>query len=635
MLILPSPRVRMERLRLGGADPEKPSLSAALVEAELALTPLLGGEIRFRQVRIARAEIRIPVSPGRVANLPTGLLSAGAPREWPIDELAVAQLLVTTVTPETGRTDLYAEEVRIAGNSLVGPWRIEGLAGAVPFHLVTGAIGADGSIRVMLTGGGDRAPRFDIDAKLALTSNTAGVLDPALGGTAKVFFGPPAQTAAAFPIPMAVQSSFKLSGRSVRLDALTVEAGEGAASLRLAGAGSVRLDEPRASFRLEGKRIDVDSFILWALRRDLTFRGGAWSPLPLPVDLDLKVSSIGFAHEDLSDLNLRATLERSRAILDLFEIRAPGETRVALAGTVGLSTEGGADGRISVASDATDRLARYLGKLGVPGPFMSLLDGPRLDAATEVVVALPVISLRNAKVDLGNASLTGNLRLTAPEGAERGRLEAQVAVHGLDLDALPQMTGLFEATRAFDLDLIMNASAIRYGAQAGAGRITAHVESDGQALAVRMLEIVDLAGANARVSGRIAPDGSGRITGKVRAARAAPIIDLLGRVWIGDVSRLAPGFLRDGGLDLDIVAERAAGLGSSGELALLQTTIRGTAAGARFEADVLSAEGRTERLGLDSRLTTREPGSTGRRSRSCTARRISSSKGRASPAGSI
>ena len=57
--ILPSPRVSIERLRLGGADPEEPSLSVAFVKAELALTPLIGGEVRFQQVRIGRAEISI------------------------------------------------------------------------------------------------------------------------------------------------------------------------------------------------------------------------------------------------------------------------------------------------------------------------------------------------------------------------------------------------------------------------------------------------------------------------------------------------------------------------------------------------------------------------------------------------
>jgi hypothetical protein len=42
---------------------------------------------------------------------------------------------------------------------------------------------------------------------------------------------------------------------------------------------------------------------------------------------------------------------------------------------------------------------------------------------------------------------------------------------------------------------------------------------------VETLDIADLAGASARVSGRIAPDGSGRIAGRVTAQRAAPLVD--------------------------------------------------------------------------------------------------------------
>ena len=86
--------------------------------------------------------------------------------------------------------------------------------------------------------------------------------------------------------------------------------------------------------------------------------------------------------------------------------------------------------------------------------------------------------------------------------------------------------------------------------RAGIGRISARISSDGPALAVDALDIVDLAGANARVAGRIEPDGSGRIAGKVTAKRAAPLVDLLGRVWIGGLSRLVPYFLREGDLEL-------------------------------------------------------------------------------------
>ena len=102
---------------------------------------------------------------------------------------------------------------------------------------------------------------------------------------------------------------------------------------------------------------------------------------------------------------------------------------------------------------------------------------------------------------------------------------------------------------------------------------------------VESLDIVDLAGANANVSGRIAPDGSGRIAGKVTAERAAPLVDLMGSVWIGGLSKLVPPFLRDGELDLDVATERVARPPGSPEMRL-RTTARGTAAGGEFDGQV-------------------------------------------------
>jgi hypothetical protein len=606
--LLPSPRIRIERLRLGHAEPDASSLLAAFVRTEIALTPLLRGEVRFQETRIGRAEIRVPTGGNGGWELPKDLLSNDSRREWSFEDLAVAQLLITTTAAATGRTDqFYAEAVRVEAQSLAGPWRVEGVAGGVPFRLATGELSAGQTTQVKLSGGGDRTPRFDIDAKVAFPSSQGGVLSPDVTGTAKVFLGPPAQAVAAgLPIPVAVQSNFKTAGREVALEGLSVEAGEGGASLRLGGAGVIRLDEPRLSLRLEGRRIDIDSFILSAAGRDLVSQAGAWAPppLPFPIDLDLAVASIGLGQEELSNLAFKATLLRGRAVVERAELYAPGQTRIALEGAVGLSTEGGATGRIAVASNASDRFGRYLDKLGLSGPFTALLDGRPLQAAADVVIANPVTSFHHARFSLGEATLTGNVRYTAPEEANRGRLDAQVAVQGLDLEELPQMASLFVSARNLDVGLILDARGLRYRGQAGAGRIAARVLSDGPELVVDTLDISDLAGANASISGRIAPDGSGRIAGKVTASRAAPLVDLVGRVWVGGVSRLVPRFLREGELDLEIVAERAAV--SDGTALSLKTTMRGTAAGGLFEADVLSDEGRTERLAL--RLATDNTG---------------------------
>ena len=90
------------------------------------------------------------------------------------EDLAIAQLLITTTAPATGRTDqFYAQAVRVEAQSLAGPWRIEGAAGTVPFRLATGESSGNRTVQVKLSGGGDRVPRFDIDAKVAFPSGQA------------------------------------------------------------------------------------------------------------------------------------------------------------------------------------------------------------------------------------------------------------------------------------------------------------------------------------------------------------------------------------------------------------------------------------------------------------------------------
>ena len=190
------------------------------------------------------------------------------------------------------------------------------------------------------------------------------------------------------------------------------------------------------------------------------------------------------------------------------------------------------------------------------------------------MIADPVTSLHNVRIGLGEARLTGNVRYTAPEEPARGRLEAQVAMQGLDLAELPQMAALFEPP-ATSTSASSSTRAASATAADGAGRIVARVLSDGPELVVESARDFDLAGANARVSGRIGPDGSGRIAGKVTAKRAAPLVDLVGRVWVGGVSRLVPRFLREGELDLDIVAERTAGPQGASDPLPLKTTARG------------------------------------------------------------
>ena len=495
------------------------------------------------------------------------------------------------------------------GQRLVGPWRAEGTTRGVPFRLLTGELGADRTMAVKLAGGGDTAPRFEVDGRLALDQGADGTTIPNIAGRAKLLFGPPAQAdAAGATIPVTVEAAFKASGSTVELDPVTLEAGEGGSSMRLAGTGIVRLDEPRLALKLDGRRLDVDSLLASTDWRELLtrLRAAAPSDSVVPIDLDLAFASIGLAQEELTNVTVKASLDRGQVALERLNLTAPGDTKVTLSGDMNVAgTGGGLSGRVAITSAVSNRAARMLDRLGVRSPFLTVLDGKPFEGSAEVTVALPVTSFRNVRVKAGDATLTGNARLTEPEAGGRGRLEAQVAVQGLDLDQLPRVSSLFDATQNLDVGFILDARDVRAGNRRGAGRISARIASDGPTLVVETLDIADLAGANARVNGRIARDGSGRIAGKVTAPRAAPLVDLLGSVWVGGVAKLVPPFLREGALDLDIVTERAPPQPGAPELRL-RTTARGRAAGGGFEGEVVTVDGLTQRL--DVKLTTENTG---------------------------
>lgn len=620
--LLPSPRIALDGLRLGPAGPDGPSLAATFVRAEVALAPLLSGKVRFADTRLGRAEIRVPI--GADLRLPGGFTDPDVlQREWALEDLVVGQLLVTTVAPATGRTNqAYAENVRIASQSLAGPWRMEGTTAGVPFRVVTGALGADRSVSLKLSGGGDIHPRFEIDAKVELATQAGAI--PALSGNARLLFGPPAQVAAAgIPIPVSVQAAFRTAAGTVELDPVTIEAGEGGASLRMTGRGAVRTDEPAVSLKLEGRRLDVDSFILSAQGRDFGERWQNWRvpASSTPIDLDLLLNSVGLAQEEITNVRFRGVVRRGRAEIERIEMTAPGQTQITLSGDVGLTSEGGASGRIGIISRASDRFAHYLDRIDLGGPHLTPLDGRPLEAAADFTFGDPVASFRNMRLKIGDATMTGTLRYTAAETGGRARVDAQVAIQGLDLNDLPQLHGLAGVTETADLGLVVEARDVRQGKRPEVGRIAARVLSDGPSLVVDTLEVSNLAGANAQVSGRIEPDGSGRIAGKVNAKRAAPLLDLLGSVWIGGSSKLVPYFLREGELNLDVVAERAAAPRSQDGLGL-KTSLRGTAAGGLFEADVLALDGRTETMSL--RLATDNTGTWVNRSDAPALRRPSS-----------
>lgn len=587
--LLPSPRLRVDGLKVG--ERQGPALDARFVKAEIALAPLLKGEVRFTETRIGRAEIRLPLIDGDAIHLPQGMLDGLRGRDLAIENLQIQQFFVTTAVMATGRTDqLYAEDVRVQAPALVGPWRVEATSGGVPFRAVSGTPDPEGRLPVKISGGGDAAPLFDVDARFGLVPEDNDPTASAVRaeGSARLVIGPPSQAAGAY-LPFSLAGTFKARGTQVRFEQASLDIDPGGKSLRLEGSGRLDLHQWRGGLALKARRLDLDAFLTSPEGQAFLARGiprGGWG-LPVMLDLDLAVDSVAFGAAEWSGLALSGTVERGGGLLlRRFAATAPGDTTLTASGEV----EGAPlrlTGPVAVAAPQSDALGRLLGRLGVGGPLAGLLDGRPIDIAADVSASAADLSLRNLRAGFGAARLSGNARLTAPEARSRGRFEAQLLATGIDVAALPPLGTTLSALSSFDLALTLQARDVRYGTVgSGNGTIAARIETDGQRLAVESLDVKDLAGASAKLSGTIGADGAGRIAGRLQAPVAAPLVGLLERVWTDEV-RALPDFLRASPLDLAVVLDRDAGGGEG-----LRVQAKGTAGGGDLDLSVRSRDGR-------------------------------------------
>jgi hypothetical protein len=595
--LLPSPRLRVDGLTLGIPDGDALSLVAQDVLAELELTGLLRGEVRFQSVSIRRANLRVPSDSGTI-RLPDAITAPeDALGAWALDDLRVSTLGITEISADLGirhLTDL--RDVVVSAQNLAGPWRVDGLVDGQPFRLATGRLDPDGRMQLKLVGGGDAPVRYDIDAILALEPE-GDRFRTHLSGAARIVVTPPPGASGDAPLPVVVETGFASESTGVALADLGIEFGDPGLGSRLEGSGFLRLDDPRLGLQLEGRRLAADAILAGPLGRFLREQAGQIQGSGVPVDLTLALGSIGLAQEELLDVALDVTLDQGVAQFHDAQVTLPGASRLTFSGDVDLADVEAIEGTVSLRTEDSDRLARFLRRVGLDGPWMGVLQGQSLDVSGIVSLAPSVYAIRELAFQAGASVLSGEITYREPDGARRGLVEARIVADGIDISALPQFDRLTDLSGDTDLALTVEANAVRFEGDEGAGRIVANISSDGSTIIVDALEIVDLAGATVEVSGRISEDGGGLISGTLAAARAAPLLELLGRFWGEGFADAVPQFLRRGAVDVALFIERvpaARGL----DTAAFQTSVEGQVAGGPFQADVTTIAGRTESVSI-------------------------------------
>ncbi|CAO4165926.1 AsmA family protein [Methylorubrum aminovorans] len=606
--LLPSPHLRLARLRLGTED--GPALDAQSVDAEIALAPLLKGEVRFVQTTIERARVTLPVSD-------EALLLPREPqtlrRDIAIDDLRIRRLsLATARGGEAAQEQFAAENMRLRAPALAGPWLAEGTAKGSPFHLATSTAGRDGSVSLKLTGGGDTMPRLELDARIAFAAEDAPGGDtthrglvPEAEGTARLTVGPPVQPAGAV-VPLTLAAKFESRGPVAQAKTVEIELDPGGRAARLSGSCRLDLREARLGLTLRTRRLDLDGLMLSGGGRGLIAQGlssGALTP-PMLLDLDIAAESVALGLDDWANVAFRGTFDRTGGlVLRRFEGTAPGAASVAATGEAELSGSPRFTGHVDVAARNSEGLGRFLGRIGAEQSVAAILDGRAFELGTDLSAAGGDLSLRNLRLALGEARVTGNARYVRADTNGRGRFDAQLSASGIDVAELPPLGDLMSGLHRHDLGLTLQARDVRYGpsgAHSGNGTIAVSLQSDGASLVVDTLDIADLAGASAQLAGRIAQDGSGRIEGRVTAGKAAPLLALLERGVLPE-ARFVPASVRQSGLALELTLER-----ESGEADALRARAKGKAGEGDLDLALLTRSGRIDRL--DATLTTPKTG---------------------------
>lgn len=597
--LLPSPRLAVDRLRIGAPVPGAARLDAERAVVELELTPLLRGEARFSSGRAASAEIRLPTGSGDAADI--GLPRALGPERGPgaaftFEDLRADRLAILAA-PADGlpRTLFVIDEALVSVQALGGPYRLEGVADGLPFRLVVGSFAPDGTAQTRFVAGFEGPLRIEAEATVALDPAIGEIHPVRLAGEARLVLAGAAGAgpAVADPDRLAIATNFETQPGAVALADLSIESGTPGTGARLEGGGRIDLAAPRLALDLAARRIVVDRLMEGPLG-GMIARGAAGG-LPIPLALSLAVDAVSVAGEEITDVAADLELSGSAVTVSAARATLPGQARATYAGEVALRPDLRLSGRAELAAPDGARLARFLRRVGAEGPLVAILDGSALDLAADVVLAPDVVALSNLRLAAGEAALTGALRFTPAEAAGRALLEAQIAARGIDVARLPHLPALAAMPQGLDLAITIDAADVRFEGGEGAGRIQASLAWRGDGLVVDTLDITDLAGADVSVSGEIAEDGSGRIEGTLVARSAAPLIALVGGVAFGDATRLIPAFLREGDLDIALTLER---LTQADGRAGLRTGINGIAAGGPIDAQWLTVEGRTERVDI-------------------------------------
>ena len=611
--ILPSPGAVLRGIRLASRDGDPGAGTATLdsLEIDLALLPLLIGEIHIRGVTLVKPALAIERSAEGGTDLGFAIAWPRPGPAVPIDRIAIVGGTVSyRDAPGGDAIRLETIDAAFSAPSPKGP-----LSGTGEFHLRGTAIGfavtvaapaGDGTAALageMRIGGSDATLGFRgrvgapaggprARGRLRVAGGRFGEL---LDVIARIG-GVPRDGLPDLEGPYSLTASIDAGTRDFALDDLVFELGESAASGAVGAAFGARTE---LSVALSVNRLDGDGLVA-ALAREAARDGSrtpatggrAWAPaFALPDDLAASVAvaveALHYRDHVVRRAALEATLEDGAVRVGRLVGALPGGSDLAVDGVLtAIDRAPLFEGRVRVESD---NMRALLDWLAIDSGGIAVDRLRKLALSSRLRLTREVVQLRDADLTLdstrwrGGAAYALGARPSFSIDATLDRLNVdtylpQPAAAAAGADTPPPLAIL----ESFDANLKLVAESLTYDGLAVQGLAADLSLRDGE-LAVRELAIAAAAGVAATASGRahgfaaepiVATEFDLRVVNPARLARALdierPAIARLGEVAArGSLAGTARSLTLDATLETEalraVVSGRVAGAGGERE----------------------------------------------------------------------
>jgi AsmA family/AsmA-like C-terminal region len=597
--ILPTPTLRMQQVEFGRRGDSNKTRAQEL-RAELALGPLLSGELRATELTLKGPEFKLTLDR-------SGRLDWPAPAiDFDPDTVSIEHLDIedgrALLTAAGSGAQLSLSELSFVGQvrSLKGPVNGEGSfefdGRRYPYRLTLGRAGEDGSVKARFNlVPADRQAGIDMDGTV-LIDHGAPRFEGNVQSTLRAAEDRPDAIAGAWRLA----SHLRLDSTAAKLDQIEFQLGTGERSITVRGDGNLAFGaHPELAATLSSPQVDLDRILgnvpagsgppvaaIKSLAESLT----GMPQLPFALKLKVYADSIMLGGGMLQRLTADLNAEEGGWTIERLGLRAPGLTQVALQGHLG-AAPGGAKFAGSAQIDSTDPRA-LVGWLAQRSDVRLATAGP-LHFGSKVALASDKMAFDGLRLELDRMRIEGQLDYAWRAGKEPAKLNATLRSPELDLDRAQSLIGAplggaslgdlapewpVEGTLAIDLGRIT-------GSGVEAKDIALRVRTDSRGFDIERAEAGDIGGAKLAVRGRMDTQGvpSGNLKIDLNARSLDGMAALVGKFAPAAAERIRRSAPRTVPLDLhaSLAVDRQAGGASASGLG--KFTLNGGAGGLRID----------------------------------------------------